>query len=146
MTDLKPYQYLEELSDDIGGRVTGSPQAAQAIAWGIEKMKAIGLENVHTEPFQMSRGWTRISASAEMIAPSHHGLHIDALGWVGSTPPGGVEADIVTVNIYQLADEMKQQFGKLGGKVIARRRQRGALRPDRLSTLCAVRTIPESRP
>ncbi|MFZ0637281.1 MAG: M20/M25/M40 family metallo-hydrolase [Candidatus Acidiferrales bacterium] len=118
MTDLKPYEYLEELSDDIGGRVTGSPQAAQAIAWGVEKMKSIGLENVHTEPFRMSHGWTRISASAEMTAPSHHNLHIDALGWVGSTPPGGVEADIVTVNIYQLVDEMKNDSANWNGKVI----------------------------
>ena len=29
-------------------------------------MKAIGLENVHTEPWELSRGWTRISADAEM--------------------------------------------------------------------------------
>ena len=37
MMDEKPYQYLEELSDDVGGRVTGTPQAAQAIAWGVER-------------------------------------------------------------------------------------------------------------
>jgi hypothetical protein len=43
------YEFLRELSDDIGARVTGSPEAAKAIAWGVEKMKAIGLENVHTE-------------------------------------------------------------------------------------------------
>ena len=96
MMDGKPYQYLEELSDDIGGRVTGTPAAAQAIAWGAEKMKSIGLENVHTEPWQISRGWTRISASAEMLSPAHHRMTVDSLGWVGSTPEGGVEADIVT--------------------------------------------------
>ena len=83
MMDGKPYQYLEELSDDIGGRVTGSPAAVQAIAWGAEKMKAIGLENVHTEPWQMSRGWTRISASAEILSPAHHHMTIDSLGWAG---------------------------------------------------------------
>lgn len=89
MTDPKPNQYLEELSDDIGGRVTGSAQAAAAIVWGTEKMKAIGLENVHTEPFEMSRGWTRISASAEVVSPIHHRLTLSSLGWVGSTQQGG---------------------------------------------------------
>lgn len=118
MMDGKPYQYLEELSDDVGGRVTGSPQAAQAIAWGAEKMKSIGLENVHTETWQMSRGWTRISASAEMLSPAHHRMVVDSLGWVGSTSEGGVEADIVTVNLYRLADEMKNNSGKWAGKVI----------------------------
>src|ERR1700690_2969676 len=116
--DGKPYQYLEELSDDIGGRVTGSPAAAQAIAWGAETMKSIGLENVHTEPWQISRGWTRISASAEMLSPAHHRMTVDALGWVGSTPEGGAEADIVTVNVYQLADEVKNNSANWAGKVI----------------------------
>ncbi len=80
------YQDLEELSDDIGARVTGSPDAARAIAWGVVKMKAIGLENVHTEPWKISRGWTRISADAELVAPIHRKLMVDSLGWVGSTP------------------------------------------------------------
>ncbi len=69
------YQDLEELSDDIGARVTGSPDAARAIAWGVVKMKAIGLENVHTEPWKISRGWTRISADAELVAPIHRTTH-----------------------------------------------------------------------
>src|ERR1700722_2970473 len=38
------YEYLEELSDTIGGRVTGTPQAQQAVDWASKKMKAIGLE------------------------------------------------------------------------------------------------------
>ncbi|HLV95661.1 MAG TPA: M20/M25/M40 family metallo-hydrolase [Candidatus Acidoferrales bacterium] len=101
------YEYLEELSDDIGARVTGSPEAAKAIAWGVEKMKAIGLENVHTESWQLFRGWTRVSASAELISPIHRKLMVDSMGWVGSTPQGGVDADLLAVNGFQLQDEMK---------------------------------------
>lgn len=101
------YRYLEELSDNIGARVTGSPEAAKAVAWGAEKMKAIGLENVHTESWQLFRGWTRISADAELLAPIRRSLMIDSMGWVGSTPAGGVDADVLPVNGYQLEDEMK---------------------------------------
>ena len=64
MMETDTYENLRELSDDIGGRVTGSPEAAKAIAWGVVKMKSIGLENVHAESWQLSRGWTRISADA----------------------------------------------------------------------------------
>jgi carboxypeptidase Q len=110
--------YLEELSDNIGGRVTGSPQAAQAIEWGVAKMKAIGLGNVHTEKWQMSRGWTRGSASAELLSPIHRRLMVDSMGWVGSTPAGGVEAEIVPVNIYQLEDEEKNNSSKWAGKIL----------------------------
>ncbi len=69
MMETNTYENLRELSDDIGARVTGSPEAAKAIAWGIQKMKSAGLENVHAETWQLSHGWTRISAHAELIAP-----------------------------------------------------------------------------
>jgi hypothetical protein len=117
MMETDTYESLRELSDDIGARVTGSPEAAKAIAWGVEKMKSIGLENVHAESWQLSRGWTRISADAEMISPIHRRLMIDAMGWVGSTPAGGAEADVIAVNAYQLEDEMKDS-AKWSGKVL----------------------------
>jgi carboxypeptidase Q len=126
------YQDLEELSDDIGARVTGSPDAARAIAWGVVKMKAIGLENVHTEPWKISRGWTRISADAELVAPIHRKLMVDSLGWVGSTPPGGAEADVVAVNAYQLQDELKNNSGNWRGKILLIV-QKGEAPKDRMS-------------
>jgi carboxypeptidase Q len=112
------YQYLEELSDDVGARVTGSPEAAAAEAWGAEKMKAIGLENVHMESWQLFRGWTRISADAEIVAPLHRRVMVDSLGWVGSTVPGGVEAQIVEVNSFNLENEMKENAAAWRGKVL----------------------------
>src|SRR5512142_836123 len=67
MMDAHPYADLEELSDMIGGRVTGSPEAVKAVEWGMAKMKAIGLENMREEKWQLSRGWTRGFATADMI-------------------------------------------------------------------------------
>ncbi|MGH9682483.1 MAG: M20/M25/M40 family metallo-hydrolase [Candidatus Acidiferrales bacterium] len=118
MMETHTYEYLEELSDDIGARVTGSPEAAKAIAWGAEKMKAIGLENVHTEPWQLFRGWTRISADAELVSPIQRRLMVDSMGWVGSTPAGGAEGDVVAVNGYQLEDEMKNKAANWRGKIL----------------------------
>ncbi len=118
MMDSHAYDYLEELSDRIGGRVTGSPQAARAIEWGMEKMKAIGLDNVRAEHWQMSKGWTRVVAGAELLSPITRRLMVDSLGWVGSTPQGGVEAEVVTVNGYQLDGEMKNNASKWAGKVL----------------------------
>lgn len=112
------YEFLEELSDDVGGRVTGSPQAAEAISWSVEKMKAIGLENVHTESWKMKHGWTRISADAELVSPARHRLKVDSLGWVGSTPAGGVEAEVVPVNAYALDEEVKENSSHWAGKIL----------------------------
>ena len=49
MLDSHAFQYLTELSDDIGPRLSGSPQAQRAVEWGVLKMKAVGLENVRAE-------------------------------------------------------------------------------------------------
>ena len=112
------YSDLQELSDDIGGRVTGSPQAARAIEWGLGKMRAVGLENVHAEKWQMKRGWTRVSAQAEMLTPIHRRLSVDSMGWVGSTRKGGVEAELLPVNVNQLDTEMKDNAAKWSGKIL----------------------------
>ncbi len=116
MMDSHAYQYLTELSDDVGARVTGSPQAEKAIEWGEAKMRAIGLENVHTEKWQLWRGWTRGTAQAELLAPIRHPLHVDAMGWTGSTPAGGAEGDVVEVNMFDLDNEIKNA-SRLSGKV-----------------------------
>ncbi|MGH9710005.1 MAG: hypothetical protein ACRD37_05630, partial [Candidatus Acidiferrales bacterium] len=118
MLDIHSYSELEELSDDIGARVTGSPQCNAAIQWGLDTMKKIGLQNVHAEPWIIFRGWTRISADAQIILPAPHKLMVDAMGWVGSTPAGGVDADVVTVNVYNLKQEQEQNSGNWRGKVL----------------------------
>jgi PII-like signaling protein len=117
MMDNHAYEDLEELSDYIGPRVTGSPQAAQAVEWGVAKMKAMGLENVRAEKWQISRGWTRVSADVELVAPVRRHLSVDSMGWVGSTPQGGVEGQVIPVNSYRLDDEMKNA-SSWAGKVL----------------------------
>jgi len=116
MMDSHAFQYLTELSDDVGARVTGSPAERKAEEWGAAKMKAIGLENVHAEKYQIWRGWTRGTADAEMLTPVRHKLHVDAMGWTGSTPAGGAEGDVVPVNLFDLENEIKN-VSRLKGKV-----------------------------
>ena len=118
MIDSHAYQELQQLSDDIGGRLTGSSQAAKAVEWGLAKMQAIGLTNVHAETWQLSRGWARVSASALLIAPIRRPLTLDSMGWTGSTPQGGTEDDIVEVNVNQLDQEMKNNSTKWAGKIL----------------------------
>jgi len=116
MLDSHAFQYLTELSDDVGARVTGSPQAQKAVEWGQAKMRTMGLENVHAEKWQLWRGWTRGTAQAELLTPIRRPLHVDAMGWTGSTRAGGAEGDVVEVNMFDLDNELKN-VGKLNGKV-----------------------------
>jgi carboxypeptidase Q len=110
------FGFLTELSDDIGARVTGSVNDHKAEEWGAAKMKAIGLDNVHLEKYQLWKGWTRGTADAEILTPVRHKLHVDAMGWTGSTVAGGAEGEVVAVNLFDLDNEIKN-VSKLKGKV-----------------------------
>ena len=44
-------------------------------------------------------------------------LTVDAMGWTGSTPPGGAEADVVTANVFDLDEEMKTP-ARFSGKIL----------------------------
>src|SRR5213082_835899 len=110
------FSFLTELSDDIGGRVTGTPAERKAEEWGAAKMKAIGLENVRTEKYTIWRGWTRGTAEGEILAPVRHKLRVDAMGWTGSTPAGGAEGEVVAVNMFDIENEIKN-VSRLKGKV-----------------------------
>jgi len=117
LVESHTFDYLTELSDDIGPRVTGSPEAQRAIDWGAAKMRAIGLENVHTEKFSVWRGWTRGTAQAELLTPIRRPLHIDAMGWTGSTSAGGVDAEVVPANNFNFDRELKD-MKRFKGKII----------------------------
>src|SRR5580700_11013485 len=88
LVDSHAFDYLTELSDDIGPRVTGSPAGQRAIAWGLAKMRAIGLENVHRKLFGVARVDARRSAGrtphpySPSAAHRRHGLDwFDSAGW-----------------------------------------------------------------
>ena len=117
MLDSRAFQYLTELSDDVGARVTSSPGAQKATDWGAAKMRSIGLQNVRTEKWTMWRGWTRGTAEAQLLAPIRHTLTVDAMGWTGSTAAGGAEGELVTANLFDLDEELKNT-GRFRGKIV----------------------------
>jgi carboxypeptidase Q len=117
LVESHAYEYLTQLSDDVGARVTGSPQSQKAVEWSLSKMRAMGLENVHAEKFQIWRAWTRGTAQAELIDPIHRRLNVDAMGWTGSTPAAGAEGELVAANVFNLDEESKDPT-KFAGKII----------------------------
>jgi hypothetical protein len=118
MMNSHAFEYLTELSDDVGSRVTGSPAEHKAEEWGMAKMKAIGLQNVHLEKYTIWKGWTRGTAEAQLLGPTtQHKLHVDAMGWTGSTAAGGAEGDVVTANMFDIDEEIKNA-SRLKGKIV----------------------------
>src|SRR3954471_4116783 len=58
MDHSKVLDTFDYLTSAIGPRLTNSPAHKRAIAWPQEQLKALGLSDVHAEPFQFGRGWT----------------------------------------------------------------------------------------
>jgi hypothetical protein len=112
------YQFLSELSDGIGPRVTGSAQDARAAQWALETMRAIGLRNVHPEPWQLERGWNRGIARARLILPFPLELTVASYGWTGSTVMGGAEAGVLRVDSNALGRESRELSTTWAGKIL----------------------------
>jgi Zn-dependent M28 family amino/carboxypeptidase len=109
-------QNLEYLSDNIGARLTGSPQLKAANDWSAEQMKKYGLVNVHLEPWTIAHSWTRGTATARIVAPAEHPLTIAAAGWSPSTP-GVVRARVVYFDA-KTKPEFEKFRGRLKGAVV----------------------------
>ncbi len=62
LTDTPLIEDLRVLSDEIGGRITGSAANEKAIEWAIQRFRHIGL-SVKKEPFSMVKRWLPKTAS-----------------------------------------------------------------------------------
>ena len=107
---------LEHLSDDIGARLTGSPQLKQASDWTAEMFRKYGLTNVHLEPWTIAHSWTRGTAHARIVKPAEHPLTIAAAGWSPSTA-GVLHAPVVYFDAKK-KEEFEKFRGKLKGAVV----------------------------
>jgi len=112
--DDSAWRRLAELTDSFGARLSGSPNLARAVQWSVQTMKADGLENVHAEPVMVPR-WVRGREQAEIVDPPHHDLAILGLGGTVSTPPGGLEAELIVVNSF---DDLRSRAGDARGKIV----------------------------
>ena len=108
---------LQYLSDQIGGRLTGSASLEKANKWTAEKMKEYGLENVRLEPWEIPYGWQRGKAEMKLVEPdTGRTLMIASYGWVPGTK-GKVTGDVVILKARNKAD-LQAYKGKLKNAVI----------------------------
>jgi carboxypeptidase Q len=114
LVETEAYDNLDYLSNRIGNRLSGTPQLDQAIEWAVAKMKADGLENVHTEAAKVPH-WVRGAESAEIVAPLHRTLSMLGLGGSVGTPPEGISAEVVQVRSYEELDKLGES---VKGKIV----------------------------
>ena len=87
---------LRRLIDEIGGRVSGSPEMAKAVEWAVAAFRTAGIE-IHTEKYTLPATWSEGETRLALLGPVTFPLRLKSTGWSPPTPPGGIEAGVIDV-------------------------------------------------
>ena len=119
MVNGQAYDYDRQLADNIGPRLTGSPNYVQAVDWAQKQFRSMGLANVHTESFTMPALWEPdVPAAGQIIEPRVQALHIYSSGWSPSTPQDGVLGKVFYLPAVLPIEKLEASKDALTGKIV----------------------------
>jgi carboxypeptidase Q len=120
---------LRRLTDEVGGRVTGTPEMAKAVQWGIAGFRAAGVE-VHAEKYTLPVTWKEGATRLAILSPSTSGAVLRAVseGWGPATPHDGIEASVVDIGDGTDADFSRA--GNIKGAILLAHSEIGSTWPD----------------
>ncbi|WP_081209704.1 M20/M25/M40 family metallo-hydrolase [Salegentibacter sediminis] len=127
----KSYEWLDHLSNKIGGRLSGSLNAQQAVEYTKAELENLGLDKVWLQPVMVPK-WTRGAREFSYLqtAPGEtRDLNITALGGSISTPEGGTKAEVIEVQGLEELAELGRE--KIEGKIVFYNRP---MRPELIHT------------
>jgi carboxypeptidase Q len=117
LSDSKAYNWLDELVNGIGGRLSGSPEAAKAVEWAKKKMMEAGADTVILQPVMVPH-WVRGAKEVGKIIDKGNDqvVPVTALGGSVATPKEGISATVIEVHDF---DELKKLgTEKIKGKIV----------------------------
>ena len=119
---------LHHLTDEIGGRVPGTPAMQHAVEWGVKALTVAGADSVHTEGFTIPNSWSEgatemtVTAFYEVGNPKVGGLlptifraHVVSVAWAPALAPTK-HVPVVDGGTGSAADFAKA--GDISGKVV----------------------------
>src|SRR6201993_5030437 len=87
---------LRRLTDGIGGRVTGSPEMAKAVEWGVAGFRGAGVD-VHTEKYMLPVAWSEGETRLEVMGAERLPISLVSLGLSPATPASGLVGALVNI-------------------------------------------------
>lgn len=128
------YEWLEYLSNDIGGRLSGSVNAEKAVQYTKVELEKLGLDKVWLQPVMVPK-WTRGTPEYAYIQSSEGNttiVNIAALGGSVATPETGLRAQVIEVQgLEELKDIGREE---IEGKIVFYNRP---MRPEVIHTFTA---------
>lgn len=116
LSNGQSYQWLDFLSNDIGGRLSGSEEAQQAVEWGENLMKELNFDKVWLQPVMVPH-WVRGEKEEAYFTVNNtkYKVPICALGGSIPTPQNGISGEVVEV---QSLEEAQLLGNKLKDKIV----------------------------
>lgn len=113
----KSYTWLEHLSNEIGGRLSGSKNAQKAVDYTKAELEKLGLDKVWLQPVMVPK-WERGEAEVAyfMHQNKKHLVNICALGGSIATAASGLEAQLVEVKNFEELETLGKE--KIAGKIV----------------------------
>src|SRR6266481_874525 len=118
---------LRRLTDEIGGRVTGSPEMAKAVEWGVAAFRAAGVD-VHTEKYILPVTWREGETKLLADDPSEIAsgpetdagirlvpVHAASVGW---SPSLTRENAVRLVDVGYGSEEEFKRAGVIKGRIL----------------------------
>lgn len=118
LVDGKAYNWLNHLSNQIGGRLSGSIQAQQAVDYTKRQMDSLGLDRVWLQPVMVPK-WVRGNPEFAYIETSPgitSNVAITALGGSVATGGRGVKTQVIEVNGIEELKTLGKE--KISGKIV----------------------------
>jgi len=109
-------EYARHLTDEIGPRLTGSPQHQAAAEWAREQLRALGLAKAHLETFPFRQGWSFSACAVRAVRPFEAPLRALPKAWSPGTA-GEVSGLAMTAKIEK-AEDLEALKGKVKGKIL----------------------------
>jgi len=123
------YAFLRELTDSIGGRVTGSIESERTANLIKSKLRAFGFENTRFEEYELASRWRRGQAAGSIVSPISRQIVIGSYGWAP-----GIDGDI-TATVVDLGappgDELLVLPHQINGSIVV-------VEPDSVSARAAL--------
>lgn len=127
----KSYDWLEYLSNEIGGRLSGSVNAERAVQYTKAELEKLGLDKVWLQPVMVPK-WTRGVKEYAYVQPSQgptNTVNITALGGSVATPETGLRAKVIEVQ--GIEDLERYGRSQIEGKIVFYNRP---MQPDLIHT------------
>ncbi len=134
LTEGKAYDWLNHLSNQIGGRLSGSVEAQQAVEYTRNQLDSLGLDRVWLQSVMVPK-WVRGTPEFAYIETKPGlttNVPICALGGSVATPSTGIKAKIIEVNSIEELETLGKE--KIKGKIVFFNRP---MDPTQISTFSA---------